>query len=242
VPCLDNLPHRADIPAVGAPGGTLTVVPDPLPRRSPLARLTRWVGIVLVLAGLAVVGYVVWELYGTNIVAGRGQERMREEIVQAWDEGRDPAPTVSGEALVRIPRFGDDWVKPVLLGFDDATLARSVGRYPDGAAPGGIGNLVLAGHRVTRGEPFRRFLELRAGDRVIVETRRKVFTYELLADGDEVRVDFTTSWPLQPVPEPEAAGEEPTERLITLITCSEIFHTDDRNVVTGRLVDVSKRR
>ncbi len=201
----------------------------------------RTLGAVLVLLGLGVLGYVGWELYGTNVVAGRSQERMHQQIVRAWDEGREPSPTATGDALVRIPRFGEDWVKPVLLGFDDDTLARSVGRFPDGAEPGEVGNVVLAGHRVTRGEPFRDFLDLRRGDLVVVETRTKVYTYELRGDGDDVRVDFSTSWPLQPVPEPDAGSREPTERLITLITCSEIFHTDDRNVVTGVLVDVRPR-
>lgn len=101
--------------------------------------------------------------------------------------------------------------------------------------------MVLAGHRVTRGEPFRDFLALRTGDEVVVETRTHVFTYELRADGDETRVDFSTSWPLYPVPTPDGAGQEPTESLITLVTCSEIFHTDDRNVVTGVLVDTATR-
>ncbi len=203
--------------------------------------MVRILGAVLVLLGVSVLGYVGWELYGTNVVAGREQERMQHEIVQAWDEGREPSPTDTGEALLRIPRFGEDWVKPILLGFDDDTLARSVGRFPDGAKPGEVGNVVLAGHRVTRGEPFRDFLSLRQGDQVVVETRTKVYTYELRGNGDDVRVDFGTSWPLQPVPDPDAGGREPTERLITLITCAEIFHTDDRNVVTGVLVDVRRR-
>lgn len=198
-------------------------------------------GAVLVLVGLGMVGYVVWELYGTNVVASRGQEQLQAEIEAAWTEGRDPAPEIDGEALVRIPRFGDDWVKPVLLGFDDDTLARSVGRYPEGADFGEVGNAVLAGHRVTRGEPFRDFLELRAGDEVVVETRTQVFTYELRGDGDDVRVDFETSWPLQPVPTPDGVGQEPTEALLTLVTCSEIFHTRDRNVVTGVLVSTTSR-
>lgn len=96
--------------------------------RSSWRRAVQALGAVLVLAGLGMVGYVVWELYGTNVVASRGQEQLRTDIEAAWAEGRDPAPEITGEALVRIPRFGDDWVKPVLLGFDDDTLARSVGR------------------------------------------------------------------------------------------------------------------
>jgi sortase A len=49
-------------------------------------------------------------------------------------------------------------------------------------------------------------------------------------------VPFTTSWPLWPVPDPDARRQKPTERLITLLTCSELFHTNNRSVVIGELV------
>ena len=41
------------------------------------------------------------------------------------------------------------------------------------------GNFAIAGHRVTHGSPFRKLLELRKGDEVIVETGDAVYTYEL---------------------------------------------------------------
>ena len=187
----------------------------------------------MLLCGLGLGGYLAWELYGTDVVAGRAQDDLRERVAQAWAVGEEAEPDV---VLARIPRFGPDWEKPVLTGLDDTVLARSIGRDPDNAGPGEVGNLVLAGHRVTHGSPFRRFLDLRAGDVVEVETRDAVHTYRLREDGDRTRVDFSTEWPLQPVPEPGAGAERPTEALLTLITCSEIFHTDDRSVVTGVLV------
>ncbi|QMW66052.1 hypothetical protein H4N58_18215 [Mumia sp. ZJ1417] len=36
-------------------------------------------------------------------------------------------------------------------------------------------------------------------------------------------------------PVPGEPGGVPTERLITLVTCSELFHTDARSVVFGEL-------
>ncbi|WP_269304086.1 sortase [Aeromicrobium sp. HA] len=208
------------------------------PTRSLASRLMLVAGVVLLLAGVGILGWVGWQYFGTNVVAQREHERIRGEISEAWKAEEDP---VTGAGLLRVPRFGADFEVPILDGDDDATLAKGVGRDTDGALPGEVGNLVLSGHRVTHGEPFRDFLKLRAGDEVVVETRTHVFTYELRQDGDRIRVPFTTSWPLWPVPDPEAEGEEATEAVVTLVTCSELFRTDDRNVVVGDLVSSERK-
>ncbi|RLV57533.1 class E sortase [Aeromicrobium phragmitis] len=204
---------------------------DVKPRKS--GRVLGVLGLALILAGLAVLGYVGWQYYGTTYVA----KREHAAIIQQWERGDE---VIDGEGLLRVPRFGEDYVVPILLGFDDPTFAKGVGMYPEGARPGEVGNLVLAAHRVTHGEPFRKFPELRPGDEIIVETRTDIYTYELRTDGS-TRVDFRTTWPLQPVPDPEAEGQEPTEKLVTLLTCSELFHTDDRSVAIGALVDVQAK-
>ena len=54
---------------------------------------------------------------------------------------------------------------------------------------------------------------------------------------------FSAGWVLDDVPQnPDAGGvqppsQDPGQRLITLTTCSELFHTDDRLVAFGHLVD-----
>lgn len=195
----------------------------------------RWAlasGLVLLVAGLGLLGYAAWQYVGTSVVSAQRQEKQRERIVQDWDDGVD----VEGVALLRVPRFGADYVMPVLPGFDEETLAQGVGWYDGGALPGETGNLVLAGHRVTKGAPFAGFPELRAGDLVEVETRTGQYTYRLTDAGTDVTVPYTASWPLQPVPEEGAAGDEPTQALLTMITCADLFSTDDRSVVRGILV------
>jgi sortase A len=113
---------------------------------------------------------------------------------------------------------------------------------PDAA--GAIGNYVLAGHRVTHGEPFADLPQLEPGDEIIVETRVATYTYVLDTGGEDLIVPFTATWVLDDRPvNPEAGGTQPPadagEALITLLTCSEIFHTDDRSVVFGHLVETS---
>jgi sortase A len=111
----------------------------------------------------------------------------------------------------------------------------------DTAAAGAKGNYVLAAHRVTHGEPFADFPSLRPGDLVHVETRAATYTYVLDTGGEDLIVPFTETWVLDPKPvNPREGGTQPPDdagdQLITLVTCSEIFHTEDRSVVFGHLV------
>ncbi|RLV48562.1 class E sortase [Nocardioides mangrovicus] len=209
------------------------------PRPAPASRrgASFWVGALLVLAGLGVLGYVGWEMYGTNVVSHHRAQRIEQQTQQAWAKGYDgPAG-----GIVRIPRFGRHFSAPIIKGFDDATLAKGVAWYPRGVGPGQVGNYVLAGHRVTHGEPFSKFPSLRKGDLVRIETRTTVYTYRLRNSGTSTIVDFRTAWPLYPVPAPGAAARRPTKAVITLITCSELFHTDNRSVVIGDLVSARPR-
>ena len=73
---------------------------------------------------------------------------------------------VSAFVLLRIPKFGKDWEKPVVEGVGEDDLARGIGHYPQTQLPGQPGNFAIAGHRVTHGSPFRKLLELQKGDQV----------------------------------------------------------------------------
>ncbi len=214
--------------AAGGDTGAMAEVSRPQPR----PRRLRSAGLVLLAAGIAVLGYVGWQMFGTNVISKHRAETITADTRQAWDDGATP-PALG---LLRVPRFGKDFVVPIVKGFGADSLARGVGWYPDGAKVGGVGNYVLAGHRVTHGEPFRQFPDLRRGDTVTIETRSATYTYRLRNAGQAITVDFDTGWPLWPVPAPDAADRKPTARLITLLTCAELFHTDDRNVVVGDLV------
>lgn len=193
----------------------------------------RLLAVVALLGGVSVIGYGAWQYWGTNIVSKQHHAEIRERVETDWANGHDG----DAVALLRVERFGEDFEVPIVSGFDDDALARGVGMYEDSAAPGEVGNFAIAGHRVTHGEPFRDFLELRPGDVVEVETRTHVYTYEMGNAGDDLTLDFTEGWPLQPVPDPELRGEHATEPVITMLTCSELFHTRDRNIVFGTLVD-----
>ncbi|MFZ0140058.1 MAG: sortase [Aeromicrobium sp.] len=209
-------------------------------RNSGGRRVIRAIGVLMVLAGLGFIGYFAWQYWGTNYVA----KQKQAAIISDWDNGID----ANAVGLLRVPRFGDDYEVPIIKGGDllgpkgDKALAEGVAWYEPGAKPGEIGNFAIAGHRVTHGEPFRKFLKLREGDKVFVETRRKVFTYVLRNDGNAITVDFTTSWPLADVPDPNREGDKATEPVLTMLTCSELFHTDNRSIVIGDLESTEDKK
>lgn len=196
-------------------------------------------GLLLILAGVGVLGWGAWQYWGTNITSKQAFEEEKASMRQQWEQPAEPtaddAPQIPGDAigLLRIPDFGDDYEVPILWGIDDPTLERGVGMYPTAVMPGEVGNFSLAGHRVTRGEPFRRLLELEVGAKIIVETRDAIYTYVLDTKPAELTVQDTESWVLDPVPgKPEQA---PTQELITLTTCQDLFRSPDRSVAFGHL-------
>lgn len=211
----------------------------------------RWrvrAGLALIAVGLVLLGYVGWQLYGTNVVAHRHRDQVLGELRRAWDGGRTEVATGRGTAreVVRIPRFGRDYAVPILDGTSDTVLATGFGHYSDTAGPGEVGNFAIAAHRVTHGQPLRDMPDLRAGDLVLVDTARTTYTYRLLTGGDDLVVPFTAGWVLEPTPHNPGGGIEPPQRgrqrLLTLTTCSELFHTDNRMVAFGILVGSSPRK
>lgn len=199
---------------------------------------------MLVLAGLGLLGWYAWQTFGTTWVSHGRQEEVVEQLETEWGQGTAVAETDYGvaQAVIRIPRFGDDYVMPVLEGTSDEALAAGFGHLDGTAAAGQTGNYVVAAHRITHGEPLRDMPDLEPGDEVIVETQGERFTYRLTTGGDDLEVPFTASWVLDPLPvNPEAGGVQPDEpgALITLTTCAELFHTDERLVAFGVLVETA---
>ncbi|WP_426245716.1 class E sortase [Nocardioides sp. LHG3406-4] len=221
---------------------------EPAPTRRRRGRILTIVGLLMVLAGLVMLGWVGWQMYGTNWVSARKHTELVEKVEKSWHQGKDTVEASDGtvQAVVRIPRFGDDYAVPLLEGVADDALAAGFGHFESSAAPGAKGNYALAAHRVTHGEPLRRMPELVPGDEIVVETREWTYTYVLDTGGDDLIVPFTQTWVVDPLPtNPDPDGpqpeQKPGQRLITLTTCSEIFHTDNRMIAFGHLLTKEPR-
>ncbi|WP_329004197.1 class E sortase [Kribbella sp. NBC_00709] len=201
--------------------------------------VVRGLGIVFLVAGVGLLGWAGWQYFGTGISSNH---RMGEAESSLRDQWKTPAvvkpSTGKPFVLLRIPRFGADWEKPVVEGVDASDLARGIGHYPQTQLPGQPGNFAIAGHRVTHGSPFRKLLELRKSDQVVVETQDAVYTYELDGSPRDLTVKPTDTWVLDPVP---GSRDAPTKSIITLTTCQDLFHSPDRSVAFGHLVKVSKK-
>lgn len=219
---------------------------------APRARLT--LGLVAAAAGM--VGLVSLTTPSGGLGGIAGLTGGDTEVSQARESGNDayqvtetytpadpevgvatPSDTSDRFTTLIIPRI--DLRVPVVKGTDDAALARGVGQWENDTEPGGKGNYVLAGHRITNGEPFAELPALRPGDKVVVETADYRYVYEMDTTGDAYRVDDAELWPVDPLPKPMRGGPN---RILTLITCAETFSTDDRFIAFGHLTAIHLRK
>jgi sortase A len=209
-------------------------------------RPTLVLGLLMLLVGLSLLGYLGWEYWGTTWVSHRTQHRIVQSTEQQWSQPHGGQGSVrvsqgSVSAIVRIPRFGADYAVPVLDGTSDAILAAGFGHFTTSAPAGGLGSYAIAGHRVTHGEPLRDMPDLRPGDQVIVETQRRVFTYVI--DNNDLTIPMSEDWVSRtPLVDPADRGLVPDQpRILTLVTCASLFHTDNRSVAFGHLVSSAPR-
>ena len=74
---------------------------------------------------------------------------------------------------------------------------------------------------------------------MIVETRDAVYTYVIDDPPRDLTVPDTATWVLDPVPgKPEA---KPTQALLTLTTCQDLFRSPDRSVGFGHLTSTKNQ-
>lgn len=200
--------------------------------------------LLLTLGGLVLL-FVVWQLFWTDVVSDRAQARTVTSLEQDFvDASRDPgkapaaATLIGGDAfaVVRIPRFGSDYERPLVEGTSAAELARGLGHYVGTAGPGEVGNFAIAGHRTTFGKPLAEIASLRPGDEVIVET---VAGESVYAVRSHTIVRPWESEVIAPVPGDRAA--KPTKAMLTLTSCHPRFSAKQRYVVHAELVRTRTR-
>ena len=200
-------------------------------------------GDVLVTAGLLLLLFVGWQLWWTDVTANRDQSGTVQAL--ARDFGGSPAPSRSTPApvplgtafaIVRIPRLGADYARPVLEGTTRDILQEGLGHYRETAMPGVVGNFAIAGHRTTYGRPLHDIDRLSPGDRIVVETRT---TYSVYAVKRHVIVPPSRVDVLSPVP--EEVGAKATVGTLTMTACHPKYSAAQRYVVFAELVDTHPR-
>jgi sortase A len=122
---------------------------------------------------------------------------------------------------IRIPKIG--LVHPIYEGVTLTVIDHGPGHWPGSAAPGQLGNAVLAGHRVTHSHPFRNVDKLVAGDEIIFVMPNGTFTYEMTRQ--EI-VKPTDTWIVNPT----------QTATVTLFACHPPGSAAKRIVIRGQFV------
>ncbi len=183
-------------------------------------RVLRGIGKTLIAAGVLVLLFVAYELWGTDFVTKRYQSTLRADV---GDRGFSLRP-IPGDAAgyIRIPKIDLDMVFVEGTGVEE--LKKGPGHYSDTPMPGAKGNVGIAGHRTTYARPFWDLQKLQRGDDVILETRRGWFRYRVQWQRIVGPTDY---WVL----------EETKRPAVTLTTCHPRFSAAQRLVVRAVLVE-----
>jgi len=203
-------------------------------------------GELLTTLGVVVLGFLAYMYWGTAMRASTAQHAFARELATEWSASdqlaavTSPAGLPLGKpfALLRIPQLGDSWQFAVVQGAGLAQLALAPGHVPGTAMPGQVGNFVVAGHRVTAGNPFWRLPSLHPGTVVVVVTINASYIYRVTGPPRWVLADDLAA--IAPVP--YHRGRPARLRMITLITCDSPWTGTSRVVVTGVLVRALPRQ
>jgi sortase A len=213
-------------------------------------------GRVLVTAGILLLLFVAYQLWGTGIYQARAQDRLESQFrndLRHADTGattattRPDEPTVStvpatvttapptvqippnGDAVGRItiPKIGVDQI--VVEGVDVDDLRQGPGHYPGTPLPGQEGNAAIAGHRTTYGAPFGDLDQLTTGDVITVQTVQGTFDYTV--DQNPFAVDPSDRDVLLPT----AGTGGHSLATLTLTTCNPKYSAAQRLIVKASL-------
>ena len=201
----------------------------------------RGTGRSLITAGVLILLFVAYQLWGTGLAEARGQRHLKSEFEEltrtgfgtidtappdpsappTTQPGPPPPPEGAALAIIKIPKIGVE--KAVVQGVALSDLKKGPGHYPQTAMPGQPGNSAIAGHRTTYGAPFFEVDKLEAGDPIFVTTGQGSFRYEVRE---------------KKVVKPNAVSVlDPTDdNRLTLTTCHPRFSAKERLIVVAALI------
>lgn len=198
-------------------------------RRARLSPLTV-IGELLLLGGLGVLGYIVWQPWHTGVTVTAKQMDLAAETAADWDkldqgEWDGLIPTIKNPgpaddfAILYAPAFGKTYANMVaettdwwtVLNLDD----KGIGHYEKTQMPGQVGNFALAGHRSgPLINSFREVMNLRVGDPLFIRTADGWYTYRF-RDIEYVlptETDVLDAFP-------RLGGAVGEDQILTLTTC-----------------------
>lgn len=229
--------------------------PQIRPQRRGTHRIVRIIGIlgrIFVGAGLILLFYTGYLLWGTGVYTKQEQQHAAEKIAQnpiiteqqltggAIPPARPAGGAKIGEPLftLKIPKIGLETV--VVEGVDkDASLKKGPGHFPDCNAisteecvndakyPGEHGNVAISGHRTTYGAPFFKLNELEKGDVIDFISGRARYRYKMR---EQKIMDPVTGF---------GTVEQHGVDEVTLTACHPRFSATQRIIIQGDYVGAS---
>ena len=185
-----------------------------------ISRLIDFLGRTMIVAGLLLLSFVAYQLWGTGIVEGRSQTAIAKQFVKP----QPIQPQLGGlVGRITIPSIGVS--KYVVAGVRLKDLERGPGLFPGSPMPGQKGNVAIAGHRTTFGAPFSRIDELRGNEKIILESKDGTFTY--IVNG-EPKIVLATDTAVAKTTNPDSAT-------VTLVSCYPKWTSTKRIVVVATL-------
>lgn len=201
--------------------------------------------------GTLILLFVAYQLWGTGLQEARSQDKLGTEFEQVLDQAGDTTTTTAsttttvpggtGPATVvpapeapklPLPAYGDPVAqikipkigitRTVVEGVTVPQLARGPGHYPESPLPGQKGNVAIAGHRTTYGQPFHNVDKLQPGDQILTKTVQGDFVYEV----DRLEI-------VQP--NDVAILEDKGDSRLTLIACHPKYSLSQRIIVHATL-------
>jgi sortase A len=202
-------------------------------------------GKVLIGAGVLILLFTAYQIWGTALLEARTQSALRttlqsetnnQEIRHALAEASalDKLPTgppvtasttgdpAEGDPIgdIRIPVIGINQVFVEGTNTDD--LRKGPGHYIGTPLPGQAGNAAIAGHRTTYGHPFYNLDGVQKGDPIVITTLQGIFVYDAI--GSQVVSPTDTS-----------VVDNTLSNLLTLTTCNPRFSASTRLIVHAQL-------
>jgi sortase A len=204
------------------------------------------VGRVVLVAGVLILLFIPYLLWGTGLQTARSQDQLRKEFTAVQHQVgagsiKSPtappkhapaapptlAPPIAAPAVgapvgvIDIPKISLNMV--VIEGTGTAQLQQGPGHYPGTPLPGQQGNVAIAGHRTTYLHPFYNLDQLSPGDSILLTTVQGEFLYQM-----------TSSQVVSPTD--VSVVDDTTSPQLTLTTCNPKYSASTRLVVHAALV------
>jgi sortase A len=211
-------------------------------------RIAHGIGEVLITAGLIILLFALYEVYGKTEIVNAHQKTLEQQLTQQWAA---PAPATSsgtpkstttstatplpGSAIARLylPVLHKHWV--VVEGVQLSNIEFAPGHYSGTAMPGQIGNFSIAGHRIP--SIFWNLQELKKGQLIVVQTKADWYVYTVTVQ------EVVTPTSIEVIaPQPDHVGVKPTDAMMTLTTCNPKWADYQRLVIHAELTRTARAK